>query len=312
MGCDFTPEVLPVSPFTKCKTSITNLRSKLVAIFPLKRPKILACTIRHFIILNMEDRTDELACSFSSEITCALLISNPNVKLLAGKATGEIEILHLQKKTEKFLLGHSSKVTFLLMLKNGQLCSGSDDGDVFIWDLKTKMDEFNFGASTKSITCLCELKDGRLIVISSDDRGRMYNLKLQTLEIEWKIIGAFYLIQIKDKRVVYSSDGDIIVSQIEKLLDVSKEMDRGYVKNHQPDIYIKKAHEGMISMLLELKNGDIASSWNDGMIKIWNLAKGFICIQELEGHHERVSYMSEIPNYRLLSCADDGWVRVWS
>ena len=101
MGCDFTPEVLPVSPFTKCKTSITNLRSKLIVIFPLKRPKILACTIRHFIILNMEDRTDELACSFSSEITCALLISNPNVKLLAGKATGEIEILAFAKENRK-------------------------------------------------------------------------------------------------------------------------------------------------------------------------------------------------------------------
>ena len=93
MGCDFTPEVLPVSPFTKCKTSITNLRSKLVAIFPLKRPKILACTIRHFIILNMEDRTDELACSFSSEITCALLISNPNVKLLPTYTRQMLQIL---------------------------------------------------------------------------------------------------------------------------------------------------------------------------------------------------------------------------
>ena len=314
MGCEFSPEEQPDSPYNQCRITITNLHSKPIAVFPLKQPQIRACTEKHFIVLNLEEKIDEVACPFSSEITCAIQINNPELKIIAGKESGEITILHFRKKTEKYLLGHSSKITFLHMLRNGQLCSGSSDGDVFIWDLTTKMDELNFSASNEAITCLCELKDGGLVVVSKEDTGKLFNIKLQTIEIIWDIHGANYLIQIKDGRLVFGSDGDIIVSKVEKLFDVSKygKKDRKYSKTHQPDFVIQKAHEGMISMFIQLKSGDIASAGNDGLIKIWSIKNEFICIKELEGHNSRINYLSEIPNYRLLSCSDDGWVKLWS
>lgn len=186
---------------------------------------------------------------------------------------------------------------------------------MFIWDLNSKVDEYNFSAQEGNITCLCELKDKRLVVISNADAtGKIFDLRKQTLDLVWPIENPFYLIQIRDGRIVFGSDGDILVYKVDKLIDVEIENsgDVEKKKGKGPEMTLVKAHNGVILMFLELKTGEIASGGDDMVIKIWNPNYEFVCVKELDGHTGKINFIAENSFWRMFSCSHDGSIKIWS
>lgn len=315
MGCGANSKEAPESPYNKCRTTITNINYSLLRLFPIKEKQLLAVTSNQFLILNLETKKSDVTCQFTQKISCAYLLRNPDLHLIIGKFSGEIEILSLHNKKDSILKGHSSKITFFTLLSSGLFCSASEDGDIFVWDLTNKVDEYNFSAQDGNITCLCELKDKRLVVISdSDATGKIFDLQKQTLDLVWPIDSPYYLIQLRDGRIVYGSEGDLLVYKINKLIDVEIENldDTEKKKGKGPELTLIKAHNGIITMILELKTGEIATGGEDSLIKIWNPNYEFMCVKELDGHAGQLNHISENSFWRLFSCAKDGSIKIWS
>ena len=68
----------------------------------------------------------------------------------------------------------------------------------------------------------------------------------------------------------------------------------------------------MITSLLLLSDGRLASCSDDKTIKIYNINNNYHCDITLEGHTSYVRYISELDNNKLISCSDDRSIKIWS
>jgi WD40 repeat protein len=74
--------------------------------------------------------------------------------------------------------------------------------------------------------------------------------------------------------------------------------------------------QGDIEILVQLRDGHLASGCTTGVISIWDISKfgrGRLakCIDRCVGHHERVLALFELFDGRLMSGSSDQTIRVW-
>jgi WD40 repeat protein len=79
---------------------------------------------------------------------------------------------------------------------------------------------------------------------------------------------------------------------------------------YEPDFVIKDAHLNPISIIIQLKNGDLCSAGDDGFINFWSVEFKFQKIIEIDAHKTRINDIVEFNN-TLISCSNDRTIKVW-
>ena len=132
-----------------------------------------------------------------------------------------------------------------------------------------------------TITCLIQLKDGRLVSGSKDKRIIIYvkNLFIKAFEINEHSNDISSLLQLKNEYLVSSSFDTYI--KIFKLYEKTYEI-----------IQSIKAHDNYINKVRELSNGNLISCSLDKTIKIYNEENGFFC--------ERMKFIEEKWIFNIL------------
>jgi WD40 repeat protein len=134
----------------------------------------------------------------------------------------------------------------LLVLKNGYLVSGSEQGNIAIWDTDTDTDQHDpiayFNAHTNSVNTLLEISGGRFISGSDDKSINVWNVQDMTQIIHERIINIH-------NRAVTS-----IVELKSELLPSASE-------------------DKIFKVWKELKSELLASAFDDGIVKVWNINK---------------------------------------
>ena len=83
-------------------------------------------------------------------------------------------------------------------------------------------------------------------------------------------------------------------------------------KTFKPDIIIKK-HKGVISYIIQLSFGDLASSSSDKNIKIFSISENkYQVIQTLKDNKDSVTLIIELKNKQFISCSMDKSINIYN
>jgi WD40 repeat protein len=124
-------------------------------------------------------------------------------------------------------------------------------------------------------------------------------------------IGARCVLQLSDGRIVFNSDKDIYVYQLDKLPDMNLPETIEGKKQFQPDHIIKDAHIACIVCMIQLHSGELCTGGEEGLIKLWSIKDNFQFVAELTGHRTKISDIIETFDGKLVSCSDDRSIKIW-
>ena len=100
-------------------------------------------------------------------------------KFVSGGADGNITLWKNNDINNKYFFfhtingAHKGKIRCLILLKNNNLCSAGDDGYIKVWKENDNKYEIFWSAQIKNemISCLCELKNGFLLIGSNNPKN---------------------------------------------------------------------------------------------------------------------------------------------
>ena len=317
MGCDETPIINHEHSYSMCTMTINNLTDELIKIYPLPYDQMLVCSCRNYKILDLGEEKEKETHEFEDEIFNLVLWTNlSSSKLIEGSCNGDIIIHDLETKENVRKGGHLSTIMFLLILKNGNLLSASSDGIVFVWDPNNDFNEImHFNAHKGPIWNVCEINNGIIITTCDDGKSKMFVLKNKPKDrcvLIFNTPKCRSLCKMKKKRIVYNSDKDLIIYQIDRIPDLSEEIPAiRKLKKNEPDFVINDAHDTTITYIITLKTGEIISGSEDGIVKIFHSNYRFQCISILTGHMKRINFIDEYPGGKLVTCGDDKKIKFW-
>ena len=117
---------------------------------------------------------------------------------------------------------------------------------------------------------------------------------------------------MKNKRITYNSDKDLIVYQIDKIPDETEDIPAiRKLKKNEPDIIIKEAHDATITYIITILTGEIISGSEDGIIKIFHSKYRYQCVSILTGHKARINFIGQYIGGKLVTCGDDKKIKFW-
>ena len=317
MGCDETPIINHEHSYSICTMTINNLTDELIKIYPLPYDQMLVCSCRNYKILDLGEEKEKETHEFEDEIFNLVLYTNLNKnKLIEGSCNGDLIIHDLETKENIRKGGHLSTIMFLLILKDGNLLTASSDGVVYLW---APENEFNvishFNAHKAPIWNVCELSRGIIITTCDDGKSKMFVLKNKPNErcvLVFNTPKCRYLARMRHKRIVYNSDKDLIIYNIDKIPDLSEDIpDIRKKKKNEPEFIIKEAHDATITYILTISTGEIISGSEDGVIKIFHSKYKYQCVSILTGHMARINFIDEYPEDKLVTCGDDKKIKFW-
>ena len=317
MGCDGTPIVNFEHSYSICTMTINNLTDELIKIYPLPYDRILACSCRNYKILDLNEEKEKETHEFEDEIFNLVLWTNlSSSKLIEGSCNGDLIIHDLETKQNIRKGGHLSTIMNLLILKNGTLLSSSSDGVIYIWDPDTDFNEiFHFKAHKAPIWNVCEIYRGAIITTCDDGTSKMFVLKNEPKDrcvLVFNTPKCRCLSKMKNKRIVYNSDKDLIIYSIDKIPDISEDIPAiRKKKKNEPEFVIKEAHDTTITCIFTISSGEIISGSEDGIVKIFHSKYKYQCVSILTGHMARINFIDEYPGGKLVTCGDDKKIRFW-
>ena len=317
MGCGETPIINHEHSYSICTMTISNLTDELIKIFPLPYDNLLACSCRNYKILDMNDEKEKETHEFEDEIFNLILWTHlSSIKLIEGSCNGDLIIHDLETKQNIRRGGHLSTVMFLLKLKEGNLLSASSDGVVIIWDPNNNFNEIlRFNAHKAPIWNVCEITRGIIITTCDDGKSKMFVLKNKPKErcvLIFNTPKCRSLNKMKNKRIVYNSDKDLIIYQIDKIPDISEDIPAiRKKKKNDPDFIINDAHDTTISYIITISTGEIISGSEEGIVKIFHSKYKYQCVSILTGHMGRINFIDEYPGGKLVTCGDDKKIKFW-
>ena len=318
MGCSNSIEINQNETYNKCFTSIRNLSNEIIRIFPIKENEIIVATILNFKILDLSEQKEILTCKFEEEIYSVNFLPSPN-RLFLGTCSGTLIIENLFEKTTIKLNAHSTTITFLYFLENGNLLSCDGEGVIFIWDLEQQISIFNLSLpESKPIWCVCELKnDNKIILLSGNNKAYVLNLQLKSKDKISSIFNAFnsrFIIQLYDERIIYNSGNNLICYEEYKIPSIHEDFKELRNKGlNDPDFIAENAHNSLITYILQLKSGELLTGAANGSLHIWRIEKKkLLFIIDLKGHHDNINYCIELPNGKLATGGDDKIIKLWT
>ena len=317
MGCGETPIINYEHSYSVCTMTINNLTDELIKIYPLPYGRLLACSCRNYKILDMNEEKEKETHEFEDEIFNLSLWANySSIKLIEGSCNGDLIIHDLENKQNFRRGGHLSTIMCIINLKNGQLLSASSDGVIYIWDPENEFNEvLHFNAHKAPIWNVCEISKGIIITTCDDGKSKMFVLKNKPNErcvLVFNTPKCRSLTKMKNKRIVYNSDKDLIIYQIDKIPDVSEDIPEiRKLKKNEPNIVINEAHDATITYLITIPSGEIISGSEDGIVKIFHSKYKYQCVSILTGHLGRINFIDEYPGGKLVTCGDDKKIKFW-
>jgi WD40 repeat protein len=87
------------------------------------------------------------------------------------------------KYTRKFYSSHDTVVRCIAVLPNERIISGSHDGDLKVWNLKTGICDITYHGHSDWIICIATLPNGRIVTGSRDYTLKIWNLQIEKNEI---------------------------------------------------------------------------------------------------------------------------------
>ena len=252
---------------------------------------------------------------------CVLYLKDEN-KIFSGDAEGVIWILE-EKKNNEFvkvmtLSVHENAVNTMSRISDHKIVSGGSDGRVIIWKL-SELDGQYYNIDTikmdRIITNVIALFDSR-IVFTCDD-GIIYIYKLDDdFEKKQKDITNYILDQtLKDKHkgmvncLCQLNNSYIISGGAEKIEGKTKIKDKYIIvwRYEKDNSYVYsqtlKGHSGNITCIIQLRDGNFASSSVDHTIKIWKEK----IVENCDYVNYEMAYNIEYPHgiYKLIQLEDD-------
>ncbi|KRX07820.1 WD40-repeat-containing domain [Pseudocohnilembus persalinus] len=233
-------------------------------------------------------------------------------KIIAtGSFDCSIRIWNLEKNSFdhiKTLKGHQYPVTCMRKFERDEtnyIASGDMGQDIMIWNPTLQQGEELIttlkGHAGGGITTLLYTneylvssgKDLQLIVWDLQRLTPIQNIKLDCISYCIEQCHNFLIVCTQDGFKIYNFQNDLENGTIYKLKS-----------------YNNKAHRPGIVKICQIDSEevDLATSGKDGLIKLWNIAKG-ICVRQLKGHNDCV-YDLIYYNERLFSSGRD-CLKIW-
>ena len=232
----------------------------------------------------------------------------------------------------KYLEGHTDIVNCAIILSDGKIVSGSDDGTLLVWNkdgfpIKQLMLPVRPGGEINqdNIMRLFELSNdcfasgsfnGRLLIWSMSN-----NYKISDYLSYPRGTQITCMIKLSDGNIVSGfNDGTLIIWQ-------KKDWNHGYEKYRQYNININNwqekgfinedekhnnfgIDENYVTCVIQLLNGNIVIGCNNGNLIIFNTYETNISI--LEGHTKSVNCLIKLSDGNFVSGSDDNTLKIWN
>jgi len=252
-----------------------------------------------------------------------LAVADENDVQLCDLTTGE---------TLRTLSGHTSSVTQVVFSPDGRwLATAGEDRRVLLWDPTTAIQQHSLTGHQSPVGCLAFSPDGRSL-LSADRSGTLKVWQVATgqsvYDFDPQPRGYFKIVFSPDGRRLAMALRDGRVEILDLVAQPPPTRSTGSLGSKSTtgrltrtstlmpkEEFLQKTlrgHSAGIGCVRISPDGAvIASSDNDGVIKLWNLATGQE-LQTLRGHTAAVQFMSFHPDGTLLaSGSHDHSVRLW-
>ena len=250
--------------------------------------------IKHFNIINkfkgLEEKNDN-----------NLNINSSN-NIFANINTYNNKVLKQYKNT-KTLMGHKDQIVSLIQLSSGNICTGSYDLSIKIWDISKdpKKALVTTKCSIGFVLCLLELKPNELLAGNSGNCIDIFNLAdKKSVEPDYRLFGHFLWITalVKcDENHFASASNDAKIF----IWDSNK-------KNKLKELL---GHKDCILTMILLENGNLCSGSADKTIRIWDW-KNEKCLSCKKAHNDWVKSIYQLNSQILLSGSDDRKIKIWN
>jgi WD40 repeat protein len=241
-------------------------------------------------------------------------------------------------KNVRHLKGHTSHISSLKVLKNGNLASGSWDNTIKIWNTQSGDILRTCKGHTASVYTLEELNaDGLLVSGSADKTVKIWDLKTGDL-LKTSVEMPSYvtkLVLLRDHNLAiqcYQFTQIIIVNG--KTLKEVRRIDCGDIKydmtmlgdgnlatcSEKINIWnacsrkllqTLQGHEKGIECLHLLDDGNLASGSDNGDIQMWNPTSGQL-LHSFKSHDKWISSMTTLSDGCFVSCSDSSnEIKIW-
>lgn len=151
------------------------------------------------------------------------------------------------------LVGHKDCILSLIKLNDGNLCSGSADCTIKIWNWQKKSC-LTLNQHTNWVKCLCQLNDGTLLSGSDDKTIKVWKENKCILTLEGHKLSVRALCQIDQKHFASGSFDSTI-----KIWEM----------NTFKNIQNLEGHSSNVICIIKLKDNRFASCSSDRTIKLW-------------------------------------------
>lgn len=189
---------------------------------------------------------------------------------------------------------HKQAVSCLAVLGNGHFLSGSRDGSIIEWDLKTK-DLIRSYRVNGQIVSLIPLSNGKFVSVEDDTTRTEWGSATGNKKNSHKI-GVKFLTTLKSGNLVAAKGLEII--EIDKTTGQS-------IKTYG-------AHESEITCLELLPSGNIISGSRDNTLIEWDTKNGKEVRKYIDQTQKSpVLCLLLLPSGVILTGSEDGIVRVW-
>ncbi len=243
------------------------------------------------------------------------------------------------------LEGHKGRISTVAMTPDAKLAiSGSDDGILKVWDLKTRREIYSIAGHKYSVKGVDIIPDGQFAIswAEYEDIVKIWDLETGRLVkyYEWNENGEIIIDVVPDHLLaVTKSDADTLKIS-DHTTDKTISVIRGYQwyydwtgKAMTPDgqlivsgsKYGKlkfltlagkdhsiRAHRSCVSAVAVTPDGRLAISGStDNKLKVWD-ARNYKEIASLEGHASTVTAVAITPNgYNIVSGSKDRMLKFW-
>jgi WD40 repeat protein len=207
-------------------------------------------------------------------VRCVLQLSDG--RLVSGSSDETLRLWDVSSGTcLSTLRGHTGSVYCVLQLSDGRLVSGSDDAILILWDVSSVSNQSRFWRAlilwnvssgtclstlrghTRSVSCVFELSDGRLVSGSFDCTLRLWNVSSGAclLTLRGHTRGVYCVLQQSDGRLVSGSSDHTL-----RLWDVSS----------GTCLSTLRGHTDHVNCLLQLADDVLVSGSGDRTLRFWN------------------------------------------